>query len=139
LQLQSGLMADQQLAGEAAAAAAASPTPFIPSIDHAPSVPSPLNPDASRARPAPKPIAREQREKKETLKKRESTALARGATPDAKAGFKPPPVVGPRRELLPQPELYAYNAPRDMVMVSNEPEPIFAPGTGAELKKPVDW
>jgi COMPASS component BRE2 len=130
-------MADQQPASEAVA----SPTPFArrPEDDHAPSVPSPLNPDASRARPVAKPIAREQREKKETLKKRESTALARGVTPDAKAGFKPPPVVGPLREALPEPELHLYNAPRNLVMASHEPDPFFVPGTGIELKKPVDW
>lgn len=130
-------MADQQLMSEAAA----SPTPYTPTVDHAPSIPSPLNPDVTRARPPPKQaIVREQREKKETLKKRESVASTRGPTPDAKPGFKAAPrVVGPIREGLPEPEIRLYDAPRDLAMASHEPKPIFVPGTNIELKRPVDW
>ncbi|KAF2670134.1 hypothetical protein BT63DRAFT_372002 [Microthyrium microscopicum] len=106
--------------------------------DHAPPVPSPLNPDQSRSRAIPKPVAREQREKKDSLKKRESVAGARGATPDVKQNFKAPPASGPKRVVLPAPEPQAYLAPRDSIFAPHEPEPIYTPDGSAQLKRPVD-
>lgn len=50
---------------------------------HAPAISSPLNPDFATARARKAPPAREQREKKESLKKRESKGdTARAGTPD---------------------------------------------------------
>ena len=51
---------------------------------HAPSIPSPLNPDFVAARARKAAPAREQREKKESLKKREAKGVdaPRAATPD---------------------------------------------------------
>ncbi|KAI4156562.1 MAG: hypothetical protein LQ340_000170 [Diploschistes diacapsis] len=54
---------------------------------HAPAVSSPLNPDFANARARKAPPAREQREKKESLKKREAKGVdnARGGTPDTQS------------------------------------------------------
>jgi COMPASS component BRE2 len=128
-----------------------------PDDDHAPSIPSPLNPDApSRAsalgRPSvtKPPIVREQREKKDSLKKRESAAVARGATSDVKQSTKESTktslkdvsnatgVTTPMRYSLQSPELSHYNAPRNHVFASHEPNPLYAPDGQTELKRPVD-
>ena len=55
---------------------------------HVPAIPSPLNPDFANARARKAPPAREQREKKESLKKREAKGAAdnpRAATPDTQS------------------------------------------------------
>jgi COMPASS component BRE2 len=124
-----------------------------PEDDHAPSISSPLNPDAARGRlpiPAKAPIVREQREKKDSLKKRESYATTRGATPDIKqsardATIKAITATGasgeitiPMRYSLHAPELAHYNAPRNPGFASHEPNPLFAPDGKTELRKPVE-
>lgn len=105
-----------------------------------PAVPSPLNPDAAapaRTRPARAPApAREQREKKDSLKKRESTAGTRGSTPDVKR--KGPAAPSPMRYSIPEPRLSDYEPVKDPVFVSHEPTPFLAPDGSIELKKPVD-
>ncbi|KAL8804777.1 MAG: hypothetical protein Q9182_002369 [Xanthomendoza sp. 2 TL-2023] len=93
---------------------------------HIPAVSSPLNPDAatSRTRKAP---AREQREKKESLKKREAKGVdtTRSATPDTQTSTKkskkvekPPDVVRPLRYYTKPPNPSDFDPPR---------EPIFNP------------
>ncbi|KAL8975169.1 MAG: hypothetical protein Q9197_000593 [Variospora fuerteventurae] len=93
---------------------------------HIPAVSSPLNPDAatSRSRKAP---AREQREKKESLKKREAKGVdtARSATPDTqthtkktKKILKTPDVVRPLRYYTKPPNSSDFDPPRG---------PIFSP------------
>ncbi|KAI4093661.1 MAG: hypothetical protein LQ344_002726 [Seirophora lacunosa] len=93
---------------------------------HIPAVSSPLNPDAatSRSRKAP---AREQREKKESLKKREAKGVdtARSATPDTQTSTKkskkiekPPDVVRPLRYYTKPPNPSDFDPPRG---------PIFSP------------
>lgn len=93
---------------------------------HIPAVSSPLNPDAStsRARKAP---AREQREKKESLKKREAKGVdsTRSATPDTQASTKKskkaektPEVIRPLRYYTKPPNPSDFDVPR---------EPIFSP------------
>lgn len=107
--------------------------------EHAPSVSSPLNPNAPA--PAPQPKARQQREKKDSLKKRESVGGAR-ATPEA--GNKKRKVED-ERVGAPSPIRYNHELPklsyqhtvRDQNMVSREPEPLFAPN-GSELKRSTD-
>ncbi|CAO1598603.1 transcription factor, contains a PHD finger motif [Xanthoria calcicola] len=90
---------------------------------HIPAVSSPLNPDAppSRARKAP---AREQREKKESLKKREAKGVdtTRSSTPDAQPNTKrskkvekPPDVVRPVRYHTKPPSQSDFDAPRPPV------------------------
>lgn len=87
---------------------------------HVPAVSSPLNPDAatSRARKAP---AREQREKKESLKKREAKGvdIARSATPDTQTSIKkskkvekPPDVIRPLRYYTKPPNPSDFDPPR---------------------------
>ncbi len=74
--------------------------------DHAPAVPSPLNPDSKTAKPPQPPpledtpaMAREKRTKKETLKKREAKGALAGvessrATPEPKRKDAPKPGAG---------------------------------------------
>ncbi|KAL9624347.1 MAG: hypothetical protein Q9204_007876 [Flavoplaca sp. TL-2023a] len=87
---------------------------------HIPAIPSPLNPDAptTRTRKAP---AREQREKKESLKKREAKGVdtTRSSTPDtqthtkkSKKVEKPPDVVRPVRYYTKPPSQSDFDAPR---------------------------
>ncbi|KAJ9638953.1 transcription factor, contains a PHD finger motif [Coniosporium tulheliwenetii] len=105
--------------------------------DHAPAISSPLNPDAApRARPAARPPPREQREKRETIKKRE--ASARGSTPDKKGKHKGPEAPSPIKYAVPEPKLEAYEPPKDPTLVSHEPTPIFTPDGQVELKNPLD-
>lgn len=104
---------------------------------HAPAIPSPLNPEAKRA-PAKAP-AREQREKKESLKKRENNATARGSTPDAKGrATKGPTAPSPMRFSLNAPSAQQYEAPKDYAWLSHEPTPFTTPDGQVELKKPMD-
>lgn len=108
--------------------------------EHAPSISSPLNPDAA-ARPRPVK-AREQREKKDSLKKRESVSSARGNTPDAISKKRK---VEETRPTAPSPTRYNHELPksqthytvRDFPLVSREPEPMLTPD-GVELKKTHD-
>lgn len=101
-------------------------------VDHAPSVPSPLNPDSSmapknsRAVKQKTSMAREPREKKESLKKREAkggpdqgaprATPDRNATPGAKrkATDAPPSINGLAlmRYKLPPPIVSDYEPPR---------------------------
>lgn len=93
---------------------------------HVPAVSSPLNPDFANARTRKAP-AREQREKKESLKKREAkgTDGARTGTPDAQSHVKklkkPPPsptTLSPIRYKLAAPKSTDFDPPR---------APIFTP------------
>ena len=93
---------------------------------HTPAIPSPLNPDSSGAR-SRRPPPREQREKKESLKKREAKGVdgARSATPDSQGpgrkGKKPAQgssVLSPIRYKLPPPKTTDFEPPK---------APIFTP------------
>ncbi|KAL8790442.1 MAG: hypothetical protein Q9213_000594 [Squamulea squamosa] len=92
---------------------------------HIPAVSSPLNPDApiSRARKAP---VREQREKKESLKKREAKGVdtTRSSTPDTQTSTKKskkveklPDIVRPARWITKPPDPSDFNAPREPTFV----------------------
>jgi len=104
--------------------------------DHAPTVPSPLNPDAaSKSRPA-RPPAREQREKKDSLKKRESAAgNTRTFTPATKQ--KGPTAPSPVRYGF-KPQTSHYDPPKEPSFATHEPHAFYTPNGGAELKKPID-
>ncbi|TKA29261.1 hypothetical protein B0A50_03771 [Salinomyces thailandicus] len=126
------------------------PAPLHPlEQDHAPTVPSPLNPSTSRAPsktpgPAPPPIQREQREKKDSLKKRESTATASG--PNTALGKRKAHAAqaypSPQRFNVPPPRPQDFEAPRADIMVSHEPLPFEVPMAEGEkprqLYKPID-
>ncbi|KAI4259765.1 MAG: hypothetical protein LQ352_000571 [Teloschistes flavicans] len=87
---------------------------------HVPAVSSPLNPDAASFR-ARKPPAREQREKKESLKKREAkgTDTTRSSTPDTQTSTKKskkvekalPDVIRPIKYLTKPPKPPDYDPP----------------------------
>jgi COMPASS component BRE2 len=82
---------------------------------------------------------REQREKKESLKKRESAASVRGKTPDVKTKPKvASDVPSPMRFTLTDPKPSDYDAPKDTIFASHEPYPIYTPDGQTELKKSVD-
>lgn len=107
--------------------------------EHAPSISSPLNPNAASL--AAQPKARQQREKKETLKKRESVSGGR-STPEAankkrKLEDERPGAPSPTRynHELPK-QAYQYTV-RELPLISREPEPLFT-SDGVELKKSTD-
>ncbi|KAF2643861.1 hypothetical protein P280DRAFT_466587 [Massarina eburnea CBS 473.64] len=107
--------------------------------DHIPAISSPLNPNpdaAARARPKAPP--REQREKRDTLKKREASATTRGNTPTAKVKKSRPAADSPMRYSIPEPKPNDYDAPKDAIFLSHEPYPLHTPDGGMELKKPQD-
>src|ERR1700753_3317789 len=108
--------------------------------EHAPSIPSPLNPDAAAraSNRTPKPIVREQREKKDSLKKRENAATipGRGGTPDVKVSAKAKSLStanAPLRYQLSFPESGAWIPPRDATF--DEQSSMDAPGGQTELRK----
>jgi COMPASS component BRE2 len=107
--------------------------------DHAPSVSSPLNPDAAARSKAP---AREKREKKDSLKKREAAGLinTKSAEPPSKKrklANDAPAQPSPTRYNHPLPkEAFHYHV-REPAFASHEPEPLHTPG-GTELKRPLD-
>lgn len=107
--------------------------------DHTPSISSPLNPNAPP--PVSQPKARQQREKKESLKKRESTGNIR-ATPEAGSKKRK---LEDERPGEPSPVRYNHELPketfkymvRNLPMVSREPDALFT-SDGVELKKSID-
>lgn len=124
---------------------ALSPMPIASLIgeqEHAPAVPSPLNPSRSHSKtPVPPPVQREQREKKESLKKRESHANGTVSSTSslgkrkANASHAYP---SPQRFNLPPPRAQDFEPPRADVMISHEPMPLEMPDSDRELYKPVD-
>jgi len=112
---------------------------------HVPAISSPLNPDMPRAKTKAPPREREQREKRDTLKKRESTAAgARAATPTTipskrkAAANLVHDAPSPMRYQIPEPRLADYDAPKPVDFVSHEPIPFITPDGETELKKPAD-
>ncbi|KAK5113710.1 hypothetical protein LTR85_010727 [Meristemomyces frigidus] len=114
--------------------------------EHAPMVPSPLNPNPASTRapsktpgPAPTPIQREQREKKESLKKRESNPNGSAASTlrkrKANAVHAYP---SPQRFNVPPPRPQDFEAPKEDIMVSHEPLPLEMPDGERQLYKPID-
>ena len=107
---------------------------------HTPTISSPLNPDApSRASRAP---GREQREKKESLKKREAAGVGKKSTTEgtSKKSKNPkdrPVALSPIRYHHPLPKETFHYLNKDPTFASREFGPLFAPD-GSELKKPID-
>ena len=119
--------------------------PALSSQEHMPAVPSPLNPDASATKPRPfkpPPREREQREKKESLKKREAN-YGRGDSPVIPSKRKVSKITGPSapspmRYSIAEPRLSDYEPPKESTFASHEPLPLVTPDGEIELKKPVD-
>lgn len=114
-----------------------------PEQAHVPAVSSPLNPDMKPTKPKPAPREREQREKRDTLKKRESTATGRGTTPSSipskrKASELPLTAPSPMRFSIPEPRFSDYDAPKPVELQPHEPAPLTTPHGDIELKKPAD-
>ncbi|KAF1967904.1 Ash2-trithorax family protein [Bimuria novae-zelandiae CBS 107.79] len=106
--------------------------------DHAPAISSPLNPNpdaTSRARPRPPP--REQREKRETIKKREASSNTRGSTPNPSSRTKKdkPLADSPMRYSIPEPKLSDYQPPKEGLFAWDPP--LTAPD-GTQLWRPID-
>ena len=106
--------------------------------EHAPSVSSPLNPNA-----ATRGSQREQRTKKESLKKRESTNPPLNAKSTGK-GAKKVKEEETEGSFAPSPVRYAHQptqawqyTPKETLWISREPEPYMAQD-GTELKKPLE-
>ncbi|KAF2123180.1 Ash2-trithorax family protein [Lophiotrema nucula] len=108
--------------------------------DNAPAVSSPLNPNpdaAARARPRGPP--REQREKRETLKKREASANTRSNTPNPKSSkHDRPSAPSPMRYSIPEPKPADYDPPKDGIFASHEPNPLLTADGTKELRRAVD-
>jgi hypothetical protein len=102
--------------------------------DHAPSISSPLNPDA----PTRNSSRREQREKKDSLKKRENAAASggRGGTPDVKTAStksKPSDVLVPTRYNISFPESGAWLPPKPAMF--DEQSVLYAPDGITEIRR----
>lgn len=132
-------MADSQTNSRANTPTIAPPIRRPLEEDHAPAVSSPLNPKPDATSRARRPPPREQREKRETLKKREASANTRGSTPNPKSAQKEHVIShSPMRYNVPEPKPSDYDPPKDGIFASREPIPIIAPDGHTELKKPVD-
>lgn len=110
--------------------------------DHAPSISSPLNPNAAAS--TKQPIVREKREKKDSLKKREAAGLvnAKGSTSEhaakkQKLSDDTPAQPSPTRYNHPLPKEGFHYHIKQSAFSSHEPEPFYAPN-GVELKRPAD-
>ncbi|EMC97921.1 hypothetical protein BAUCODRAFT_67698 [Baudoinia panamericana UAMH 10762] len=115
----------------------------IPLDHHAPAVASPLNPSSTRApshtTPAPT-MHREPREKKDSLKKRESsnphtTASTALGKRKANATHAYP---SPQRFNVPPPKSTDFEPPKEDIMVAHEPTPLTMPDGNRQLYKPID-
>jgi COMPASS component BRE2 len=105
--------------------------------------PAPSRP-ASRT-PVPPPIQREQREKKDSLKKRESAAPPTTHTPTSNSsslGKRKAHQVhaypSPQRFNIPPPKAQDFEAPKDDMMAEHEPNQFWVPGEERQLYKPID-
>ena len=122
-----------------------SPTPLVPlnDLDHSTYVQSPLNPTSrppsKTPAPAVTPIQREQREKKESLKKRENALNGSGVSAlgkrKANASHAYP---SPQRFNVPPPRAQDFELPKEDVMISHEPLPLEMPDGERQLYKPID-
>lgn len=125
--------------------ASSSNTPLqaINDVAYTPIAPSPLNPANSRGQsktPAPPPIQREQREKKESLKKREN-ALNGGPAGSALGKRKAnanTAYPAPQRFNIPPPRGQDFDPPKEDVMVSHEPLPLLMPDGERQLYRPIE-
>jgi len=103
--------------------------------------PAPSRP-ASRT-PVPPPVQREQREKKDSLKKREAAApISTNAPTTSSLGKRKANQVhaypSPQRFNIGPPKAQDFEAPKDDMMAEHEPNPFYVPGEEKQLYKPID-
>jgi COMPASS component BRE2 len=118
-------------ASSARAVASPAPTP----------APAPSRP-ASRT-PVPPPVQREQREKKDSLKKREAAGPTTTNAPTTSSlGKRKANQVhaypSPQRYAIHPPKAQDFEAPKDDMMAEHEPNPFYVPGEEKQLYKPID-
>ena len=85
-----------------------------------------------------KSSARESREKKDSLKKRESGMGKKVNGYNIKRKQPMLSTQSPMRYSVPQPKAVDFEPPKDPVFTSHEPYPFLAPDGKTELKKPTD-
>lgn len=112
-----------------------------------PILPSPLNPTTAVFRPpskppapAPTPVHREQREKKESLKKREShpNASTSGTSLGKRKANASSAYPSPQRFNIPPPRAQDFEPPKSDSMACHEPAPLYMPNTERQLYKPIE-
>jgi COMPASS component BRE2 len=116
---------------------APAPTP-TPALAPAPSQPA--------RTPNPPPIQREQREKKDSLKKRESAAPSTSNAPTSsvstslgkRKAHQVHAYPSPQRFNIPPPKAQDFEAPKDDMMAEHEPNQFWVPGEERQLYKPID-
>jgi len=132
------------MADAPAGSRAGTPTPAPLKIqldDHAPSISSPLNPDAAaRLKQAP---TREKREKKDSLKKREAAgqlkpSSAEGSSKKRKVSDQSPAQPSPVRYNHPLPKEAFHYTVKEPTFASREGGPPFVAPSGVELKHSLD-
>ncbi|QIW95236.1 hypothetical protein AMS68_000754 [Peltaster fructicola] len=100
---------------------------------------APVAPRSVSKTPAPTaaPIQREQREKKDSLKKREasSTSTTLGKRKAQNASITYP---SPQRFAVPPPRAQDFERPKEDVFSEHEPVPFVVPGSNLQLYKPQD-
>lgn len=101
-------------------------------------------PPASRGAsktPVPPPVQREQREKKDSLKKRESAAPGSSNTSSSLGKRKANQVhayPSPQRFNVPPPRAQDFEPPKDDMMAEHEPNQFWVPREDRQLYKPID-
>lgn len=111
-------------------------------IANPPRNPSPLPSASSRQTsktPAPNPVQREQREKKESLKKRESAGPSAATSSLGKRKANNVHAYpSPQRFNVPPPRAQDFEPPKDDMMAEHEPTPFYLPSGDRQLYKPLD-
>lgn len=92
---------------------------------------------ASRT-PIPAPIQREQREKKESLKKRESAGPSTNSTLGKRKANEVHAYPSPQRFNVPPPRAQDFEPPKHDLMAEHEPTRFLVPRTERQLYKPLD-
>lgn len=123
----------------------ATPLQAVMDQEHVPSISSPLNPTtlSRQASRTPAPIQREQREKKESLKMRESKqgndkAVSSSSTLGKRKASAVQTYPSPQRFNVPPPKSQDFEEPKDDVMMAHEPFPLTMPNSERQLYKPID-
>ena len=120
--------------------------------DHVQTLPATANPPITTrppsktpsATPIPTPIQRQQREKKESLKKRESHpggsngANTNGTSLGKRKAQAHHAIPSPQRFNIPPPRAQDFELPREDVMTTHEPYPLEMPDGERQLYRPAD-
>jgi COMPASS component BRE2 len=108
--------------------------------------PAPAQTQPASRTPIPPPIQREQREKKDSLKKRESAAPSTSNAPTSnvsttlgkRKAHQVHAYPSPQRFNIPPPKAQDFEAPKDDMMAEHEPNQFWVPGEERQLYKPID-